>query len=238
MKSVGKNEWNPTAVSNFWNQLSGTDVLYFSEEVGDMVLDKVDIDRSAELSIADLGGGRGMLFPHVRRLFSKARYTLIDVSEASLRSAKESYSNDGNFAGTVDVSTVLSSNFDTQFDLVVSLEVIEHLQDDELKMYGQQLQKLCKPGGKLLISTPNDEDLEASMVYCPGTDQYFHRMQHVRSWTERSLGDYLADLGFTVEKSITTALIKSKFKRLLSAFKDAIKGRKNNCQLIVVAVKT
>jgi 2-polyprenyl-3-methyl-5-hydroxy-6-metoxy-1,4-benzoquinol methylase len=42
---------------------------------------------------------------------------------------------------------------DAQFDTIVSFQVIEHIQQDELFL--KEIARLLKPGGKALISTPN-----------------------------------------------------------------------------------
>ena len=42
---------------------------------------------------------------------------------------------------------------DNQFDTIISFQVIEHIQDDNLFL--KEISRLLKPGGKALISTPN-----------------------------------------------------------------------------------
>jgi len=42
---------------------------------------------------------------------------------------------------------------DAQFDTIVSFQVIEHIQNDELFL--KEIARLLKPGGKALVSTPN-----------------------------------------------------------------------------------
>ncbi len=42
-----------------------------------------------------------------------------------------------------------------EFDCVFALEVIEHLRFDEIAEWLRELRRLLKPGGRLLLSTPN-----------------------------------------------------------------------------------
>lgn len=47
--------------------------------------------------------------------------------------------------------------------------------------------RLIAPGGFIAITTPNNEDLNESTLLCPDCGCVFHRWQHVRSWTPKSL---------------------------------------------------
>ncbi len=63
---------------------------------------------------------------------------------------------------------------------------------------------LLAPGGWLVCTTPNDENLEAAMVFCPASGKIFHPMQHVRSWTAGSLAARMAAEGFADVAAWTT----------------------------------
>jgi hypothetical protein len=75
-------------------------------------------------------------------------------------------------------------------------EVIEHILDEQLDATLRRLADLTRPGGILVVTTPNNEDLELGMVYCPVSNTLFHRWQHVRSFTDISLAALLAQYGF------------------------------------------
>ena len=75
-------------------------------------------------------------------------------------------------------------------------EVIEHVLDEELDSVLKRVAALTKTGGLLVVTTPNDEDLELGMSYCPVSNVVFHRWQHVRSFTDTSLSELLARAGF------------------------------------------
>jgi len=48
----------------------------------------------------------------------------------------------------------------------------------------------------LIISCPNDEDIESAKVYCPESDILFHPMQHVRSLDKSTLIELVESNGF------------------------------------------
>jgi hypothetical protein len=47
------------------------------------------------------------------------------------------------------------------------------------------------------VTTPNNEDLELGMAYCPVSNTLFHRWQHVRSFTGESLSCLLSRHGIS-----------------------------------------
>ena len=67
---------------------------------------------------------------------------------------------------------------------------------------------MLKPGGRLVVTTPNEEDLEQSKVVCPECLARFHKMQHVRSWSARTLTERLEGYGF---KGKATATLLSQY---------------------------
>jgi SAM-dependent methyltransferase len=99
----------------------------------------------------------------------------------------------------------VAAEADAPYDAVVMAEVIEHVIDEELDPVLRAVHGFLRPGGKLIISTPHAEDLDAAMVYCPVSNLLFHRWQHVRSLTPESLAALLAPHGFRV---VVTHLIE------------------------------
>ena len=76
----------------------------------------------------------------------------VDSDEESIRYAREHYNGHQVEYFTMDA---LAKNLDKQlglFDTIISFETIEHLEEDVL--FIEHLNKLLKPGGTLIISTP------------------------------------------------------------------------------------
>jgi SAM-dependent methyltransferase len=44
---------------------------------------------------------------------------------------------------------------DNKFDIVVSIETLEHLKNDQLAQYFKEIKRVAKQGGMIFISTPN-----------------------------------------------------------------------------------
>jgi hypothetical protein len=60
-----------------------------------------------------------------------------------------------------------------------------------------EIRRILKPGtGYLFVTTPNNENLEASTVFCPECGAVFHRYQHLRSFTIESLEELMRSHGF------------------------------------------
>ncbi len=112
---------------------------------------------------------------------------------------------------------------DETFDMVVCLETIEHLLPEHLEGVLDELLRVVRPEGVVLLTTPNSEDLTAQMVFCPNCCSEFHRWQHVRRWTPNSLGDELAARGFDV--AFCQGLSFHDFQPPRGRLRDATRGR-------------
>lgn len=76
----------------------------------------------------------------------------------------------------------------------MSVEVVEHLDNAQLSGMLSEIKRLFKPGGYVVVTTPNDEDLGAEKLICPECG--FHRWQHVRSWNSQRLRACFEEHGF------------------------------------------
>jgi 2-polyprenyl-3-methyl-5-hydroxy-6-metoxy-1,4-benzoquinol methylase len=100
------------------------------------------------------------------------------------------------FKGTYTPGELLAGK--EKFDVVVLAEIIEHVDDDALVRVMSDVRRVLLPGGVAIITTPNDENLDGDSVYCPCCNHTFHRWQHVRSWSARTLAERLFSYGFQV----------------------------------------
>ena len=86
-----------------------------------------------------------------------------------------------NWRGAKLIENTSAPYSDDSFDLVTCIETIEHVPEGELAPLISEMKRVLKPGGVLLITTPNEENLEENLNYCPFCDTEFHRWQHQRS---------------------------------------------------------
>jgi SAM-dependent methyltransferase len=123
---------------------------------------------SDALRILDAGCGSGR---NMAELASRGTVTGIELSPPSVERAR------ARGCGEVVEGSVLEMPFaDDSFDLAVSLDVIEHLEDDLGAL--RELRRVVAPGGALLITVPAYEWLWS------GHDVINH---HQRRYTRRSL---------------------------------------------------
>jgi SAM-dependent methyltransferase len=132
----------------------------------DRVLAGLELPRDARILDAGCGSGRNMI--------ELARYgtvTGVELSQTSVDIAR------ARGCGEVVAGSVLEMPFeDASFDLAVSLDVIEHLEDDLTAL--RELRRTVAPGGVLMVTVP------AYKWLWSGHDEINH---HHRRYTRRSL---------------------------------------------------
>jgi SAM-dependent methyltransferase len=132
----------------------------------DGVIAGLRLAPGARILDAGCGSGRNMV-----ELAHSGTVTGVELSETSVALARE------RGAGEVIAGSVLEMPFaDDSFDLAVSLDVIEHLQDDLGAL--RELRRAVAPGGALLVTVP------AYQWLWSGHDEINH---HHRRYTRRSL---------------------------------------------------
>ena len=78
---------------------------------------------------------------------------------------------------------------DGVFDLAMSYDVLEHIEDDA--GVADEMMRVLKPGGRVLIAVPADPRLWS---------EHDDAVSHLRRYTRESLTTLFEDAGFTIEK--------------------------------------
>jgi len=78
---------------------------------------------------------------------------------------------------------------DAEFDLAVSYDVLEHIDDDA--GVADEMMRILKPGGRILIAVPADPKLWS---------EHDDAVSHLRRYTRESLTTLFEDAGFAIEK--------------------------------------
>ena len=141
-------------------------------------------DRDAR--ILDLGCGNGTFLMAI----SKCGYrnlTGVDISPSQIEIAR------ARGVGSVLCGSGLSfleESSPSQYELVISFDVIEHLTRQELYSFGRAVQRVLVPGGRWLIHVPNAAGLFGNRIrYADAT--------HEQAFTPESIGQWAAVLGFS-----------------------------------------
>ncbi len=111
-----------------------------------------DINTNNKFTICDLGCGRGWLS---NELVKFGEVTGVDLSPEGVQIASENWKSVKSF----EAQNILEWRPDTQFDIVVSSEVIEHIVDKQKFM--ATVNHIVKKDGYLILTTPNGKTKKA-----------------------------------------------------------------------------
>lgn len=141
--------WNPNGASAMLHKLNPVRLCY--------VRDMIDMHWQADehgfkplegKTALDVGCGAGLLAEPLSRLGAKV--TAVDAALELIEVAKAHAEGQGL---AIDYRAVGVEDLDGQFDLVTSMEVIEHVADPQ--QFIHDLAARLAPGGLMILSTPN-----------------------------------------------------------------------------------
>jgi len=119
-----------------------------------------------------------------------AHVDAVDISEQAIAYAREHYAGD-----TIDfqVGDIYSFERAARYDLIVSFETIEHVDDYHAAL--RNLARLLRPGGRLIVSSPNRPltSPHARTLHDKPSNHY-----HVHEFTIAELTAALLEHGFSV----------------------------------------
>ena len=149
------------------------------------------IERFGLKSILDVGCGVGIKLGLIHARFPDVRIVGVDQEEA-ITICRQRNSFGEWFVD--DIEQPLATLPGLTADLVISADVIEHMVDpDYLLSYAQ---KHSRPGGLLLVSTPDREALHG-----PDCLQPTNR-EHIREWSFEEFSTYLESRGLEVVEHV------------------------------------
>jgi SAM-dependent methyltransferase len=191
--------WNDETVARLWDYYARTPPYagnYFSNVHGREILRKCRLPLYEPKTILDIGCGPGFIWEHINRLKATWSYAGVDFSKQSISQLVQKAAGHPQFTGAFHITGLQIPFPDSTFDVAFLVEVVEHLNDDQLPSTISEAKRLLKSGGALVVTTPNEEDLSSSAKYCPECGAIFHEWQHVRSWSRTTLRSYMEGYGF------------------------------------------
>lgn len=152
----------------------------------------------AELSpgkkVLDAGCGRGAFTGRLAKVGHEVFG--FDLSKPGIEIAKNQYP-DIRFE-VASVYDDFETLFGCTFDSIVSLEVIEHLQDP--RCFVRNVKNALSPGGIFIVTTPYHGYLKNLLLAITGgMDRHFGALWdggHIKFWSRRSLSLLLSEAGF------------------------------------------
>lgn len=109
--------------------------------------------------------------------------------------------------------------FQEPFDVVVSLEVIEHLYDP--RAFVARIHECLRPGGLLVISTPYHGYLKNVALALSGKlDAHFTTLWdggHIKFWSRKTLTALLEEKDFRVDRSVGAGRLPYLWKSMILA---------------------
>jgi SAM-dependent methyltransferase len=109
------------------------------------------INRVSGAKLIDVGCGRGQT---TKELAAFGEVTGVDISSVAVEACQKRYPNISfSTANILDPEWITEHT--REFDVVVSTEVIEHIPKEQQQLYVHHLRELLRPGGLLILTTPN-----------------------------------------------------------------------------------
>ena len=135
--------------------------------------------KKSESVVLDLGCGQGIIGDILHRgtYLARSKYICIDAVKNKLEKAFNTVG--GNvLAIQMHLKGDLSFIKSNSVDVVIALEIIEHMTAKQGIKFIKEIYRVCKPGGDIIISTPNKE----SVVFSDEEKEEFKHGSHIHDF--------------------------------------------------------
>ncbi|MFN3134167.1 MAG: class I SAM-dependent methyltransferase [Candidatus Kryptonium sp.] len=132
-------------------------------------------DENEKVKVLDAGCGFGQYSYFIAKKFKNSKVLGIDVNERRINDCSKFSESEkiGNLK--FDVANLEDLNYSDEFDLVLAIDVMEHIEND-VKVF-ENFYKAMKKDGLLIVSTPSN--LGGSDVHADADESFIE--EHVRS---------------------------------------------------------
>lgn len=156
-------------------------------------------NRTESLEIYDAGMGFGQYTYYLARRFPNAQILAVDVKADQVEDCRQCFAGMGMNQCSFAVEDLLSIRHENRFDLVLTVDVMEHIVEDR-RVFGN-LARSLKPGGALLVNTPSN--LGGSDVHSDDEQSFIE--EHARAgYGVEEIREKIESAGLQVESIIFT----------------------------------
>lgn len=211
---------------NFWNMHFNMESDFDNQDM--MTKDKIrkiiSLIPNKKIRILDLGFGQGYFEQEFEKTWKGYQLHGIDISNTAVTRGNKKFK--GKFIQG-DISNIESYYSHTFFDVIIALELIEHISPRKIFKFYKSVNKLLKHHGILIVSTPLNENLRHSKKNPSG---------HVRDYQPAVIKMELELSGFRVVKTHKLYAFK-KYYKLKKFLAGVLPGKWKPNNIIVKAVK-
>lgn len=136
------------------------------------------IEPKDSLKVLDYGSGSGLHVGLWKKLFPNAELFFCDISKVALEKLTRRYPE--YTSHVAELKNYKAPFEDHQFDVIVSIEVMEHV--ERLEDYLQDIRRLLKPGGAFIWTTPCGNPYSIEHIYSLFTNQIEKTGEGYRRW--------------------------------------------------------
>ena len=193
--------WDDDKISSFWDfeiNFKKNEDNWFTNLKGDGILNYANkYLKFKNLNILDYGSGKGFLVDKILNKFKSSKVSTSEFSSQGVDVLEAKFNKHNQYQKTVWIQEIPCPELkENSFDIVFLTEVIEHLSDTYYDDTFNEIYRILKPGGKIIVTTPNDENLEKSLTACPNCNSVFHLMQHIRSFNTEFMKNEMSNFKF------------------------------------------
>lgn len=193
-------EWTPERIQRFWEFYSANTAArgsYFSAHFGRAIIRLAQRHGRLASPVVDFGCGQGDLVEELLRQGFTCK--AIDISAEAVDHVRKRFAGHPGFLGATVGSLEKLPLQDGEAGAIFLIEVLEHLTPKTAAAAWMEFHRVLQPGGHLVVTVPNAEDLQANAVACPDCGCVFHRMQHIQRFSHELLSEWLRGAGFEPE---------------------------------------
>jgi SAM-dependent methyltransferase len=240
---VNKFKWNTYSINKFWNDIYslGSSEKGFAELAGKDILRIVNSKTKLKGRVLDYGFGFGYLIKYISEYKKVKEIFGTEFSEESVLKISNENQFNTKYKEFIVITQVPKLPWeDNFFDFIFITEVVEHIEKDNFFILLNEFNRVLKTNGTLVITVPNDEDLEKNQVLCPCCSSVFHPVQHINSYNRKTLSKFTNNCGFKTkycDSTIFNTKNKITLKYIVYKLYYSIFNKDNAPNLIYIGTK-